>query len=119
MTGKTKILIVEDQFIEANHLRIMIQNAGYLVTGIARTMEEARKKVSEERPHLVLLDIFLSGDKTGIDLAKYLREENIGFIYISANSNESTLHAAKATRPYGFIVKPFREKDLLVSLQIA
>jgi DNA-binding NtrC family response regulator len=119
MVTQTKILIVEDQFIEANHLRIMLNNAGYLVTAIARTMEEARKKISEDRPHLVLLDIFLSGDKTGIDLAKFLREENIGFIYISANSNESTLNAAKATRPYGFIVKPFREKDLLVSLQIA
>jgi DNA-binding NtrC family response regulator len=119
MNARTKILIVEDQFVEANHLRLMLRNAGYPVTAIARSVEDAREKISVERPHLVLLDIFLSGDKTGIDLAKYLREENIGFIYISANSNESTLHAAKATRPFGFIVKPFRENDLLVSLQIA
>lgn len=119
MNAKTKILIVEDQFVEANHLRLMLQKAGYPVTAIARSVEDAREKISRERPHLVLLDIFLSGDQTGIDLAKYLREENIGFIYISANSNESTLNAAKATRPFGFIVKPFRENDLLVSLQIA
>ncbi|MBO9562709.1 MAG: sigma 54-interacting transcriptional regulator [Niastella sp.] len=119
MNAKTKILIVEDQFVEANHLRLMLRNAGYPVTAIARSVEDAREKISAERPHLVLLDIFLQGDKTGIDLARYLREENIGFIYISANSNESTLNAAKATRPFGFIVKPFRENDLLVSLQIA
>lgn len=119
MNARTKILIVEDQFVEANHLRLMLRNAGYPVTAIARSVEDAREKIGAERPHLVLLDIFLQGDKTGIDLAKYLREENIGFIYISANSNESTLNAAKATRPFGFIVKPFRENDLLVSLQIA
>ena len=50
---------------------------------------------------------------------KQLREDNIAFIYLSANSNEEILSAAKTTEPYGFIVKPFREKDLLVTLEIA
>jgi transcriptional regulator with GAF, ATPase, and Fis domain len=68
---------------------------------------------------LVLLDIFLKGNLTGIDLAKQLREDNIAFIYLSANSNEEILTAAKTTEPYGFIVKPFREKDLLATLEIA
>jgi transcriptional regulator with GAF, ATPase, and Fis domain len=62
---------------------------------------------------------FFEGNLTGIDLAKQLREENIAFIYLSANSNEEILNAAKTTEPYGFIVKPFREKDLLVTLEIA
>ena len=73
----------------------------------------------KEKPSLVLLDIFLKGNLTGIDLAKELREDNIAFIYLSANSNEEILNAAKTTEPYGFIVKPFREKDLLVTLEIA
>jgi response regulator of citrate/malate metabolism len=119
MITKTRILIVEDQFVEANHLRLMLKKAGYPVTGIARSVEDAREMIAAERPTLVLLDIFLSGSGTGIDLAKYLREENIAFIFISANSNEPTLNAAKATQPYGFLVKPFREKDLLVTLEIA
>lgn len=114
-----KILIVEDQFVEANHLRLMLKNAGYTVTGIARTADEARKLVERDKPTLVLLDIFLSGKETGIDLAKNLREENIAFIYLSANSNEDILNRAKATRPYGFLVKPFREKDLFVTMEIA
>jgi YesN/AraC family two-component response regulator len=61
----------------------------------------------------------LKGKRTGIDLARQLREGNIAFIYLSANSNEEILSEAKTTEPYGFIVKPFREKDLLVTLEIA
>jgi DNA-binding NtrC family response regulator len=119
MENNIKILIVEDQFIEANHLRLMLKTAGYIVTGIARTADEARKLIAKDRPGLVLLDIFLSGKETGIDLAENLRQDNIAFIYLSANSNEEILNMAKATRPYGFLVKPFREKDLFVTMEIA
>ena len=114
-----KILIVEDQFIEANHLRIMLQRADYTVCSVARSVEQAEEIIAAEKPDLVLLDIFLTGNRTGIDLAVQLREANIPFIYLSANSNEQVLNAAKATHPNGFLVKPFREKDLLVALQIA
>jgi len=116
---KEKILIVEDQFIEANDLRITLEKAGYMVCGIARSVPAAREILKEEKPALVLLDIFLKGKLTGIDLARQLKEENMAFIYLSANSNEDILAAAKATEPYGFLVKPFREKDVLVALEIA
>ena len=114
-----KVLIVEDQFVEANYLQSMLEKAGYKVCGIARSVVVAREIIMKEKPDLVLLDIFLSGKLTGIDLAKELKEEYIAFIYLSANSNEETLNAAKATQPYGFLVKPFREKDLLIALEIA
>jgi DNA-binding NtrC family response regulator len=114
-----KILIVEDQFVEANYLRAMLEKAGYKISGIARSVQKAREHIEQERPGLVLLDILLSGKLTGIDLATHLREENIAFIYLSANSNEEILTAAKATQPYGFLVKPFREKELLIALEIA
>ncbi|HEX9513911.1 MAG TPA: sigma 54-interacting response regulator [Puia sp.] len=117
--SKEKILIVEDQFVEANDLRLMLEKAGYTVCGIARSVPKALEILKEEKPGLVLLDIFLKGRLTGIDLAKQLREENIAFVYLSANSNEDILAAAKATEPYGFLVKPFREKDVLVTLEIA
>ncbi|MGC4100927.1 sigma 54-interacting transcriptional regulator [Ferruginibacter sp.] len=116
---KKSVLIVEDQFVEANYLRSMLEKAGYTVTGIARSVTTAKEMISKERPSLVLLDIFLSGKLTGVDLAKELKEEHIAFIYLSANSNEDVLTAAKATQPYGFLVKPFREKDLLITLEIA
>ncbi|RYY18473.1 MAG: response regulator [Chitinophagaceae bacterium] len=114
-----KVLIVEDQFVEANYLRNMLERAGYQVCGIARSVQKAKEIIHLEKPGLVLLDIFLSGKNTGIDLAKQLREDGIAFIFLSANSNEDVLTAAKATQPYGFLVKPFREKDLLVTLEIA
>jgi DNA-binding NtrC family response regulator len=116
---KKKILIVEDQFIEANNLQIILEKAGYHVCSIARSVPIALEIVARENPDMVLLDIFLQGNLTGIDLARKLRELNIGFVFLSANSNHKTLNEAKLTRPYGFLVKPFREKDILVTLDIA
>ena len=116
---KAKILIVEDQFIEANNLKIILKKAGYLVCPLASSVPGALKIIENEKPDLVLLDIYLDGNLTGIDLAKSLREKNIAFVFLSANSNKETLDEAKVTRPYGFLVKPFREKDILVTLDIA
>jgi two-component system, NtrC family, response regulator HydG len=115
----TRVLIVEDQFIEADNLRSILRKAGYLVCKIARSVDEGLQIVESEKPDIVLLDIHLKGALTGIDLAKILREKNIAFVYLSANSNKQILDAAKATRPYGFLVKPFREKDVLVMLDVA
>ncbi|SES19322.1 sigma 54-interacting response regulator [Pedobacter rhizosphaerae] len=116
---KQKILIVEDEFIVANDLRIMLEKAGYKVCGIAPSVVKALELIGTKEPDWILLDIFLQGDKTGIDLAGQLTEMGIPFIYISANTNQGILEAAKATLPYGFLVKPFREKDLMVMLDIA
>ncbi|MFA6247682.1 MAG: response regulator, partial [Mucilaginibacter sp.] len=115
----TKILIVEDQFIEADNLRSILRKAGYIVCKIARSVPEGLQIIEDEKPDLVLLDIHLKGPLTGIDLAKTLKERNVAFVYLSANSNKQILDAAKATQPYGFLVKPFREKDVLVMLDVA
>jgi two-component system, NtrC family, response regulator HydG len=115
---KEKILIVEDEFVEANSLKKIVGGAGYQTLDIARSVEKALYMLETDPPDFVLLDIFLQGVLTGIDLAIKLRERNIPFIYISANSNKSTLRAAKATRPYGFLVKPFRRMDVVVALEI-
>jgi len=116
---KETILIVEDQFVEADYLRLLLTKSGYHVCSIARSVAQAQEIIKNERPDIVLLDIFLKGNKTGIDLAWELQSMHIPFIYLSANSNEDVLKTAKATQPYGFLVKPFREKDLLITLEIA
>lgn len=116
---KTKILIVEDQFIEANNMQGILERSGYKVSGIARSVPIALKLIEKEKPDLVMLDILLQGNQTGIDLGKQLREMNIAFVYLSANSNKEILDAAKATKPYGFLVKPFRAKDVLIMLDVA
>jgi hydrogenase-4 transcriptional activator len=113
------IIIVEDEFIVAEDLTMIVEKAGYTVPGTAASVEEAVDLIARYKPGLVLLDINLKGKLTGIDLAHQLSEENIAFIYISAYSTQSILEAANATQPYGFLVKPFRETDVLVALDIA
>ncbi|MET0636915.1 MAG: sigma 54-interacting response regulator [Chitinophagaceae bacterium] len=114
-----KILIVEDEFIVANDLRLILERTGYKVNGIAESVDEAEEQLQKCKPDLAILDIRLKGKLSGIDFARKLKAENIAFIYLSANSNQQILENAKTTEPYGFIVKPFREKDLLVTLDIA
>ncbi|KYH08256.1 MULTISPECIES: sigma 54-interacting transcriptional regulator [Chryseobacterium] len=114
-----KVLIVEDQFIEANNLQIIIERVGYQVIGLARSVEEALAIIEKEQPDLALVDIKLQDSVSGIALAPTLNAINIPFIYISANCNHDVIMQAKGTQPYGFIVKPFREKDLLITLEIA
>ncbi len=116
---KKKILVVEDELIVGADLQHMLQRAGNVVCGVAASFEEAVGLVETCQPGIVLLDIHLQGERTGIDLALYLKEQDIPFIFLSANNNESVLEAARATHPYGFLVKPFREKDVLVALDIA
>ena len=119
LPSQLSVLIVEDEFAVANDLRQILEKAGYRVIGIAFTVDKALEIKDQQKPDLVLLDIILKGGQTGIDLARLLAEENIPFIYVSANTNSSILEEVKTTKPYGFIVKPFREKDVLVALEIA
>ncbi|MFB6454722.1 sigma-54-dependent transcriptional regulator [Chitinophaga sp. Hz27] len=119
MNNKEKILIVEDEFIVGNDLRMMLVNGGYEVCGIAASVEQARTMIAQKNPDWVLLDIMLKTATSGIELGKELLQQRIPFLYISANTNQQILEAAKATQPYGFLVKPFRERDLFVMLDIA
>jgi DNA-binding NtrC family response regulator len=114
-----KILIVEDQFLEANELGLILRKAGHMVIGVGKSVEQASSLIVKSRPDIVLIDIYLKGDLTGIDLAKDLNQKNIPFIYLSANSNAATLESAITTKPYGFLIKPFREREILIALDIA
>src|SRR6476469_8125992 len=107
-----QVLIVEDEYVIANDLELILGQAGYPVLGVAESVAEALALIKQQRPDIVLLDIYLKGKSTGIDLARQLEEKNIPFIYISANDNRSVLEEVKTTQPIGYIVKPFREKDI-------
>ena len=116
---KGVVLIVEDQFIEANNLKLILRKEGYSVLPIAHSVEDAQQIIEQQTPEIVLLDIRLRGALTGIDLAGSLRGKNIPFVYLSANSDKAVLEAAISTKPYGFLVKPFKAKDVLVMLDVA
>src|ERR1700761_1277260 len=116
---RKKILIVEDEAIIAADLRVTLEMAGYEICGVVSSVNRALEMVEKQRPFLVLIDIYLKGELTGIDLAHSLNKKDIPFIYLSANCNYQVLEEAKTTYPYGFLVKPFRGPDLLVTLDIA
>jgi DNA-binding NtrC family response regulator len=116
---KQKILIVEDQFIVANSIKKILARAGYRLLPIASRVQDALDGIDRERPDLVLVDIYLKGGRTGVQLALELNLRRIPFVYISANSDPEVFSTARATCPSGFLVKPFREKDLLVTIDIA
>jgi transcriptional regulator with GAF, ATPase, and Fis domain/DNA-binding response OmpR family regulator len=119
MIMNLSVLIVEDQFLESENLSIILKNAGHSVHGIAKSVDQAIGLIKKGIPDIVLVDILLKGDLTGIDLARVLERRNIPFIFLSANSNAVTFEEAIETKPYGFLVKPFREKELLLALNIA
>jgi len=119
LTLSPTLLIVEDEFLIANDLRRILEKSGYWVIGMAGSVAEAREIVNEQPPDIVLLDIFLDGGQTGIDLAYWLGAQNIPFVFLSANLTDDVLEAAKITQPSGFLNKPFREKDVLTTLEIA
>ena len=113
-----RILIVEDETLIAYDIKLMLLKAGYSVCGVAESVADALEIVNHQAPDVVLLDIFLKGKLTGIDLGRKLAEKNIPFIYLSANIQDDVLDMAKPTGPSGFLVKPFRESELLVMLNV-
>jgi two-component system, NtrC family, response regulator HydG len=119
MSAKIKILIVEDQFIEANNIRLILRDAGYSVLPMASSVAQALGILQHESADLILLDISLEGQQSGIDLAKILKGRGLAFVYLSANADKSTLDMAKETEPYGFLVKPLRKKDVLIMVEVA
>ncbi|WP_240625592.1 sigma 54-interacting transcriptional regulator [Spirosoma pollinicola] len=114
-----KVLIVEDEFLIADNLRDILQEAGYQVLDIAYTVANALAICEQDLPDIVLLDIYLKGTETSLALARSFQAQHIPFIYISSNANDGIQQEVKATQPYGYIGKPFGKKDVLYSLEIA
>ncbi|HEY4800840.1 MAG TPA: LytTR family transcriptional regulator DNA-binding domain-containing protein [Bacteroidia bacterium] len=118
--AKIGILVVEDESIVAKDIQQSLKKLGYEVLGVCSTGEDAMKKAEMTKPNLVLMDIMLKGDLSGIDAAEYIRQKlNIPVIFLTAYADSSTLAKAKVTEPYGYIIKPFKEIDLQTNIEIA
>ncbi|PKL65229.1 MAG: response regulator [Methanomicrobiales archaeon HGW-Methanomicrobiales-3] len=119
MSGE-KILLVEDDDVIAKVADWRLKNLGYTVCGRATTGAEAMELVVNAKPDLVLMDINIRGDIDGIETAKMIKKGfNIPVVYVTSHSDGPTLERAKATRPDGFIVKPFEDQDLRVAIELA
>ena len=116
-TPTIRILIVEDEFVVADSLQQLLRKRRTGPVGLAFSVAEALASIEADRPDLVLLDIMLQGERTGIDLGRQLSEQyRIPFIYVTSHSDRLTLQRAVATRPSGYLVKPFREAEVLATL---
>lgn len=117
---KEKVLIVEDERIVAEDIRMSLERIGYLVCGLALSGSEAIEKVKELRPDIVLMDIVLGREMDGIEAASKIRSSfEIPVVYLTAYGDERTLERAKVTEPFGYIIKPFEEKELKSTIEIA
>ncbi len=120
MNKQVIILVVEDERLVARDLQATLEDLGYQIPEITDTGELAIQKVTEIKPNLVLMDIRLAGEMDGIEAAEIITNTfHIPIIYITAHADENTLNRAKLTEPYGYLVKPFDERDLKTTIEIA
>ncbi len=119
-TPSYRVLIVEDEFLIADSIARHLSRRGHTVVGKAISYEDARELYLKEQPHIALLDIRLSGDKTGVDVARFLNGQPvpIPFIYLTSQSDPNTVDLAKDTFPSGFLSKPVQMDSMLSMVAI-
>ncbi|MDR4505993.1 MAG: response regulator [Candidatus Scalindua sp.] len=115
-----KIMIVEDEWITAEDIKMSLQSLGYSVTSISSSGDAAIKNAEKDKPDLVLMDIVLQGEMDGIETANQIRSRfHIPIIYLTAYADDEVLERAKLTEPSGYIVKPFLNEDLKIAIELA
>jgi PAS domain S-box-containing protein/putative nucleotidyltransferase with HDIG domain len=117
---KTKILVVEDESIVARDIRNMLVGLGYEVTAVVPGAKTAVQKAQETHPDIVLMDVMLQGEITGVEAAEQIYTKfNIPVVYLTAYADSTTVQQAKKTEPFGYIIKPFEERELQTTIEIA
>jgi PAS domain S-box-containing protein len=113
-------MVVEDESIVAEDMKAMLEGFGYTVPAVAFSGEEAVRKAFDTRPDLVLMDIVLKGQMSGVEAVERIRSRcNIPVVYVTAYADEKTVRRAKATEPFGYILKPFDARELQTAIEIA
>lgn len=118
--AKVKILVVEDESLVSRDIQSSIKKLGYVVTSGVNSGEKAIASIEEERPDIVLMDIMLKGKMNGIEAANIIKERfDIPVVFLTAYADDSTVNKAKVSEPYGYIMKPFKEKELQTTIEVA
>jgi CheY-like chemotaxis protein len=117
--GKAQILIAEDDPTLAQDLKYKIENLGYEVAGITHSGEQAVVLAQSLKPDLVLMDIQLAGEMDGIQAAEQIRTLRIPLVYVSGYCDSPVLQRAQLTEPYGYILKPYKNADLRISVEMS
>ncbi|HPB56638.1 MAG TPA: response regulator, partial [Candidatus Aminicenantes bacterium] len=120
MDKKSRLLIVEDEAIVARDIEDVLKRLGYDVCCSVSSGEEAVEKARSSLPDLILMDIFLKGEKDGIQATEEIQSQyEIPVVYLTSYADSLTLERAKCTAPYGYLLKPFQERDLKSAVEIA
>ena len=118
--AKANILIVEDEVILAKELQTKLQGMGYKIISVVNSGEKAIERADQDRPDLILMDIKLKGRMDGIEAADHIRSHfTIPVIFLTAYADEEKLERAKLTTPFGYILKPYQDRDLEVTIEMA
>ncbi len=116
----TRVLIVEDEFIVVQDLKSSLDRLGYAVCGVAASGERAIQLTLETKPDVILMDVVLKGNMDGIETTEYLLSKvDIPIIYLSAYADTRTLERAQLTDSYGYLLKPFRDRELDANIHMA
>ena len=114
------IFIVEDERLVAEDIRVSLESNGYTVAGIAASRDQAIEAIRRTSPSLVLMDIVLKGAGDGIETARTVRTLfDIPVLYLTAHADQATLRRAKLSEPFGYVVKPFEERELFSGIEMA
>lgn len=120
VTYQPRALVVEDETLIAEELTDRLERFGFSVIAAVDTADEGIEIATSQRPDLVLMDIRLKGEKDGVQAATEIRQRvDIPVIYLTAYSDRITLDRAKNTNPYGYVLKPFHERELQVTIELA
>ncbi len=117
---KKRVLIVEDEMIVAQDIRYAVETCGYAVVAVVHSGEEAIEWAAKSHPDLVLMDIMLEKDMDGLEAAEKIHSNlDIPIVFLTAFANDQTLQSAKISEPYGYLIKPFIERELKATLEMA
>jgi PAS domain S-box-containing protein len=118
--SKIKVLVVENELLVAKDMKKILEDSGYSVSAIVSTGQEAVRSAKRFRPDIVLMDVVLPGGLDGIGAARRIRNQfGIPVVFVTAHSAKKLFEAAKRTHPYGYILKPIKNEELSIAIEMA
>ncbi len=114
------ILVIEDEVLVGRYIKQVLEKADYEVQDIYTSSKGVLKKIKDDKPDVIIMDIMIQGNIDGIELSELIQEEyNIPVIYLTAYTDEKTINRAKLTSPFAYLVKPFNEQELIIAVDFA
>lgn len=118
--NKIQVLIIEDELLIAEDIRLQLEDLGYEVVGVASEYKEAISLLNDKIPDIALIDIIIEGERDGIEVATEIKSiQDIPIIFITSHADKHTVERVKLLKPDGYLVKPFNSKDLYTAIEIA